>query len=146
MPQLLLFLAILVGVSFAIGKLLSRKEENDQAVLTKGCSVLLGLVLLTSVGLFIFSAYQKRNPNVSEKQIKNDIVDMRRSPVSTLSQIQNLKVLEVIRNDDLLEVQISADFDSKPYKGVKRFALKYEYSFFNDLGWDLDKIVPLNNK
>jgi hypothetical protein len=145
MAQLLFILAVLVGISYVIGKILNKDKGDEGAAIAKGCGVLVGLVIIIIVGLFIFSGYQKRNPTVSEEKIKNDIVNDRYSYVSTLSQIKNIEILDVVRNDDLLEVQISANIDTDRYRQHNKFALKYEYSFFDHFGWDLDEIIPLNN-
>ncbi|HRK27530.1 MAG TPA: hypothetical protein PK239_09600 [Chitinophagales bacterium] len=140
MIQLIIFLAVVGLISYGIGKLLN-KNKSDEAALASGCGVLIAILFASVIGIYLYGRSEKNNPDITVERIKNDLVkETYYSGVITISQIKKIEIIDKIRNDDLLEVQIIGDLgqsDKFPIPSQK-IAINYKFKWLGDsfAGWD----------
>jgi len=144
MIQLIIFLVVVGLISYGIGKLLN-KNKSDEKALASGCGVLLTILIMFIIGICIYGSTKKNNPSITVENIKNDLVKNKwYSGVQTISQIKELKITNEIKNDDLLEIQISANLESDKFDAsITQFALKYEFNWLLMPHWTMAGMIPM---
>lgn len=148
MIQFIIFLVVVGLISYGIGKLLN-KNKSDEATLASGCGVLIAVVTVTVLGVYFYGSYQKSNPKITTERIKNDMVHgYYYSGISTISQIKKIEIVDKIKNDDILEVQILTTMESDKFPNPnQKVAMKYKFDRFNNLflggDWKLEGMISI---